>query len=240
MAIHPRARAWLLHSFTALGVVVGLLALVQVFDRDARAAIGWLLVATIIDGVDGPLARSWAVAEALPQIDGHVLDAVVDFLNTVVVPLVFVWRFDMLPHELALPVVSLALFTSALWFSRRDMMTEDGWFKGFPAAWNLVVPTLFLLHDNPVVGAVAVTSLALLQLSPVKFVHPVRVAELRVVTLSFTALWFVSIALLADLSPELPGWGPFALLAGPAYQVLLTVRRTLFSERLPGAEVVTP
>ena len=40
------------------------------------------------------------------------------------------------------------------------MMTDDFWFRGFPAAWNLIAPVMFLMqarttrrrgdHDHPV------------------------------------------------------------------------------------------
>jgi phosphatidylserine synthase len=40
------------------------------------------------------------------------------------------------------------LFVSALWMSRSDQETEDGWFNGFPAEWNMIIPTLFLLHPT--------------------------------------------------------------------------------------------
>ena len=79
-------RAWALHSFTGLGVVVGLFALTAVFSGHPAAAVGWMLVAVLMDGLDGPLARSWGVAEALPEIDGCTLDTVVDYFNCVVVP----------------------------------------------------------------------------------------------------------------------------------------------------------
>jgi phosphatidylcholine synthase len=218
--------AWLVHAITVSGLVAGLLALVAVVEGRASAAIDWLLVATVIDTVDGPLARSWGVAEALPHIDGHVLDTVVDFVGCVVVPLAFLWRFELLPYGLALPVVSVAFVTSALWFARTDMMTDDNWFNGFPTGWNLVVPTLYLMGGAPIVNGLIVMVLALLQLTTVKFVHPGRVVELRPLTLAVTATWVLAIAVLSELH-ELPWWGPAALLVGPMYQAALSVRRTL-------------
>lgn len=218
--------AWLVHAITVSGLVAGLLALVAVIEGHAAAAIEWLIVATVIDTVDGPLARSWGVAESLPQIDGHVLDTVVDFIGTVTVPLAFLWRFEMLPYGLALPVVSVAFVTSALWFARTDMMTEDNWFNGFPTGWNLAVPTLYLMGGAVMVNGVIVMVLAMLQLTDVKFLHPGRVVEHRALTLAVTAAWVVSIAVLAGLG-ELPWWGPGALLIGPIYQAGMSLRRTL-------------
>ncbi|MDQ2825862.1 MAG: hypothetical protein M3Y04_02660 [Actinomycetota bacterium] len=227
---HASARdvrlAWLIHAFTASGLVAGMLALFAVMERRADAAIGWLIVGTLIDTVDGPLARAWGAAEALPQIDGHLLDTVVDFVGCVAVPLAFLWRFDLLPSQVTLPVLSVAFVTSALWFARTDMMTGDNWFNGFPTAWNLVVPTMFLIDGSPVVNGVIVMVLALLQLSNIKFVHPGRVVELRTLTLAITAAWLVSIAVLAGTTDELPWWGPALLLIGPAYQIVISLRRT--------------
>jgi phosphatidylcholine synthase len=219
--------AWLIHVFTALGLVAGVAALLAVFDGHARAAISWLLVAAVIDGVDGPLARAFGVAETLPRIDGAVLDTVVDFVGCVVGPFAFLWRFGMLPHELAFLLVGVGFVTSALWYSRTDMMTEDNWFNGFPAAWNLAVPTMFLLHDSTTVNAVLVIGLCVLQLSSVKFVHPVRVADGQALNMAMTMLWLAAIAAMTELAPQLPLGGRILLLLGPVHQVLITSRRTL-------------
>ena len=59
-----------LHAFTATGVLVGMAALVAVLDGSARMAIIWLLVAQLIDGIDGPLARRLLPDEATTKFDG--------------------------------------------------------------------------------------------------------------------------------------------------------------------------
>jgi len=133
----------------------------------------------------------------------------------------------MLPASIDLQVLAVILFTSSLWYSRTDMMTADHWFNGFPAEWQLVVPTLFLLHGSQIVNAVVLTALGISQLTSIKFVHPVRVVEQRALTLALTTLWLVAIAALVEVSPNLPWWGPVVLLAGPIYQIAITVRRTL-------------
>lgn len=226
-------RAWLVHLFTAGGLVAGLLSLLSVFNGDPTAAIGWLLVGAVMDGVDGPVARAWGVAEALPQIDGCMLDMVVDFVGCVVAPFAFLWRFNMLPSGVDFAVVSIGFVTSALWYARNDQMTADGWFNGFPAGWNLMVPTLFLLGSHPLTNASFVMLLAVLQLTSVKFVHPMRVVELRTVTVAVTVLWIVAIAVMTELSPALPAWGALALWLGPVYQAVLSLRRTVAGDPVP-------
>ena len=220
-------RAWALHSFTGFGVVVGLFALTATFSDHPAAAVGWMLVAVIMDGLDGPLARSWGVAEALPEIDGCTLDTVVDYFNCVVVPVAFVWHFAMLPAALDLPVLAVVMFTSSLWYARTDMMTPDHWFNGFPAEWQLVVPTLYVVSGSQAATVGVLVALAISQLTRIKFVHPVRVAEGRLVNLALTLLWVGAIAVLVDMAPHLPAWGPVVLLVGPAYQIAITIRRTL-------------
>ena len=43
-------------------------------------------LALVVDGIDGPLARRFQVAEVLPRWSGDVLDLVVDFTTYVIVP----------------------------------------------------------------------------------------------------------------------------------------------------------
>jgi phosphatidylcholine synthase len=110
------------------------------------------------------------------------------------------------------------------------MMTADNWFNGFPAEWQLVVPTLFIVGAAAAACVGVLVALSISQLTRIKFVHPVRVAERRALTLALTLLWVVAIAVLVEMVPNLPPWGPVVLLVGPAYQIAITVRRTLADE----------
>ena len=189
---HQRA-AWGVHLFTALGAAVGMLALEAVFRGDARQAMLYLLATQLIDGVDGPLARQLDMAKAAPRVDGYVLDLVIDFFTCVVVPAAFLHEFGLLPDGISMAFVSVIVLLSAIWFSRTDMMTEDLWFNGFPATWNLVAPTLLILDTPKVVNAIACIVLCALMLTDVKFPHPVRSSGPRPATLTFTVAWLVGL-----------------------------------------------
>ena len=63
--------AWGVHIFTATGVIVGLLALVAIVDRNWRGALLLNFVAVLIDTVDGSLARIVRVKEVLPDSMGE-------------------------------------------------------------------------------------------------------------------------------------------------------------------------
>jgi phosphatidylcholine synthase len=145
----------MLHVFTTLGVIVGMLALEAVFNNRAKAAIIYLLLTQVIDGIDGPIARGIDIVKTVPKIDGYVLDLVIDYVTCVLVPAAFMHRFGMLPQAISLPVVCLVVFLSAMWFSRTDMMTDDNWFRGFPSTWNLVIPTLYVINMGRWPNAIA-------------------------------------------------------------------------------------
>jgi phosphatidylcholine synthase len=186
-------RAWAVHLFTTLGALVGMLALEAVFERRAKAVMIYLLLTQVIDGIDGPMARQIDIVTTVPKIDGYVLDLVIDYVTCVIVPAAFLHEFDLLPRGASLPLACLIVFLSAIWFSRTDMMTEDNWFNGFPATWNLIAPSMFILHTPQWANAVAVVGLCALMMTNVKFPHPVRSQGMRTVTLGFTTAWLAAL-----------------------------------------------
>lgn len=226
----PSARsvriAMAIHALTASGVVLGLFGIVAVLDGDAKAALLWLVAAQVLDGVDGPLARAYNVRSFAPRVDGYVLDLVVDYVTTVVIPVAFLYQFRLLPPDVSLLLCGLVLFTAALWFARTDMVTTDHWFNGFPATWNLIIPPLFLLESPTWVNALVVVAFCALTLSNVKFVHPVQVSSDRPVTLAVTVAWLAAMTALIVLYPSSPGWLEALLVIGPLYHTWITVRRT--------------
>ena len=199
------AAAWAVHLFTASGVVLAFLALAAVDRAEWRLALVWLLAALAVDGVDGTLARAAKVREVLPRIDGEAFDLIVDYLNYVFVPVLFIVRAGLVPEPLALPLAAAMLLSSVYVFVRRDMKTEDNYFRGFPALWNVVALYLFAAQPGPAAGAAVVVLLSVLSFAPVRFVHPFRVREwqpwLRIIAL----LW--ALTTLALLWPE---WSPEA------------------------------
>lgn len=229
-------RGWLVHCATALGAVCGMMGLISVSDHNAKAALLWLVVAQVLDGIDGPVARAWNVQSSVPRIDGYILDLVIDFVTCAVVPILFMYEFNMMPDKTSLLVGAFLLFSSALWFSRTDMMTPDHWFNGFPAVWNLVIPTIFLIQGttptalNQWINLVICVVLALTQLTNLKFVHPIQVRKFRAMTLTFFVAWLISMTWLTIL---LPGDADFiskvGLMVPALYQLGLMVWRTFLA-----------
>jgi phosphatidylcholine synthase len=219
--------AWGVHLLTASGVVVGLLALLATVAGRPREALLWLVVALVIDGLDGPLARMFGTGTHAAKVDGMVLDLVVDYIPYVVVPALFMVQFQMLPAQVEVLGAAVVMFTSLYCFARADMKARDKYFVGFPATWNLVVFVLFLLDTPGWFNLLAVVVLGALTFTDVKFVHPVRVRELRVLTLPVTVAWLGAIVYLIVVYPAAPGWARGILVAGVLYQGFLTLRRTV-------------
>jgi phosphatidylcholine synthase len=200
--------AWLVHLLTASGAVLALLALAAIERESWRAALLLLLAALAIDAVDGSLARLARVKQRLPRIDGATLDLVVDYLNYVFVPVIFIWRAGLVPGPLA-PALAAAIVLSSLYvFARSDMKTDDGYFRGFPALWNIVAVYLFAIQPGPGAGAIAVAALVALTFAPVHFVHPFRVRDYGRWPPLLALVWAGSTAPLLW-----PGWSESARLA---------------------------
>jgi phosphatidylcholine synthase len=197
------AAAWLVHLFTASGVVIAFLALEAIWRGEWRLALLWLLAALAVDGIDGTLARWARVKEHVPRIDGEAFDLIVDYLNYVFVPAIFICRAGLVPDAMALPLAASILLSSVYVFVRRDMKTSDNYFRGFPALWNVVALYLFVTQPGAAVGAAVVAILAVLSFAPIRFVHPFRVRDFQPWLQIAAVLWTI-----ATLALLWPGWNP--------------------------------
>jgi phosphatidylcholine synthase len=192
-----RLAAWAVHLFTATGVVIALLAIAAVERGDLRGALLWLLAALVIDGVDGALARGARVAERLPQIDGAALDLIIDYLNYVLVPALLILKGGFLPEALAVPLCAAILVSALYVFVRRDMKTDDGYFRGFPALWNVVAFYFVLVPIGEWLAAGIVAGLVVLTFAPVHVVHPFRAEDSKLLAPAAATVWAFSTLIMA-------------------------------------------
>lgn len=232
-----RAAAWMVHLFTASGVVIAFLALTAIDQGEWRTALLWLLAALAIDGVDGSLARAAKVKQHVPRIDGEAFDLIVDYLNYVFVPTVLICRAGLVPEALALPLAAAILLSSVYVFVRRDMKTADNYFRGFPALWNVVALYLFAARPGPEAGAAVVVLFAILSFAPIRFVHPFRVRDYQPWLKLLAILWAA-----ATLALLWPGWSSaearawlIASLAAAASLLALGLVRTVKGAPRPPA-----
>lgn len=200
--------AFAIHVLTASGAALALIALILATGGHWAMMFACLGLALIVDGVDGPLARALRVKDVLPRWDGAGLDFVVDFTTYVFVPAYAIAASGLLPDGFGVPAAALIVITGALYFADRSMKTDDNYFRGFPAVWNVIAFYLYVLMPPSWIAAIAIVALAALTFVPVRFVHPLRVQRLRWLNIAMMAAWAVLalIAVLANLSP-----GPYVV-----------------------------
>jgi phosphatidylcholine synthase len=236
-----RGGAWLVHSFTTLGIVAAMLALRDVLVGKPDYAIVWLLLTLLIDGVDGPIARAMEVEKRVPGIDGFLLDLIIDYVTCVVVPACFMYQFEVVPqNNFGIAVLCVMVFTSAIWFARKDMMTEDNWFRGFPAAWNIVGPLMFLLEARTWIGATITLVLSVLCLSNMPYPHIARARYLRPYTIVGATCWIGGVSIGALTYPHHYYFVRVMLIVGSAYFVALAGIRALHDRRERQAVTAVP
>jgi phosphatidylcholine synthase len=207
------AAAWAVHVLTASGALVGLAALLEVAAGRLRAAALLMLVGLFIDSVDGTLARAARVSEVVPRIDGRRLDDIVDYLNYVIVPAVFLVAAGAVAHW---AVAGAAVLASAYGFSQEDAKTEDEFFLGFPSYWNVLAIYLWGLGIGPGAGSALVLGFAAAVFVPIKYLYPSRTPVLRRTTAIGAAVWLAlivfAVASRSDAGDPLPASNPLAQL----------------------------
>ena len=209
---------WLVHALTASGALVAYIALTAVIQGNFRVAFLWLTVATVIDAVDGLLARLARVKERAPMLDGARLDDIVDYLTFVFVPAFAIQQAGLLPTGItAWIVVAAMLLSSAFGFSRADAKTTDHFFTGFPSYWNIVAVYLVALQLPAVINAGFLLLCAAGVFVPIGYVYPSRTVQLRRLTILAGIVWGAMIVAIIWLLPTPPRWLVLTSLAYPMY-----------------------
>lgn len=227
------AGAYLVHVYTASGVLLAALALHASFAGRPRDALLWLAGAVVVDATDGALARLADVGRLAGSIDGARLDDIVDYLTFVAVPLVVLWQGDALPARWAWLPIGSVLLASALGFARQDAKTADHFFTGFPSYWNIVAVYALAWQWSPEVTGLLLVVLALLVFVPVRYIYPSRTPDFRRLTLVLTSLWGVQILSLIWWLDAAPRWLLWSAVAYPVYYVALSLYLHLRGRRHP-------
>lgn len=221
------------HMLTASGAVFAMLALLAAANAKWDIMFLWLVVAFAVDGIDGPLARKFDVQKNAPEIDGVLLDLIIDYLTYVFIPAFALFASGLLPGWTGWVAIIIVTFASAVYFADTRMKTNDYSFRGFPGCWNMVVIVLFSIEPNFWVSLGIITLLAVSMFLPVKFVHPVRTKRWRAVTLPIAMAWvlFAGWAAWVDFDPQ--SWAIWGLTLTSAYLCLAgLVQQLVYKEAL--------
>ncbi len=220
--------SWLVHAYTASGVVLAFLTVIAVMEGDTVRGLWLFLAAMVVDGTDGMLARWIEVKRHVPWFDGALLDNIVDYITYAFMPMVLLWSAGYLGEGTSATVLAvIPLLASAYQFCRVDAKTDDHLFLGFPSYWNIAAFYVVVLDLEPAAVAVTLLVCAALVFVPIGYVYPSRTATLQIPTLVLTCLWLVGYAvLLTQLPDPSPVWLTISV-AYVVYYVALSLYLTL-------------
>lgn len=224
----PRTKALLVHLFTATGAVLSMLAMLAAAEEEWSMMFLWLVVALIVDGIDGPLARHYHVKVNWPTYDGVLLDLIIDYLTYVFIPAFALFQSGLLPGWTGWLAIIVITYASVIYFVDTRMKTRDNSFAGFPACWNMVVLVLFALQPNFYLMTAIIVALAASMFTNLKFVHPVRTERWRWLTLPVAIAWvlFAARAAWVDFAPgDIAHWG---LALSSVYLLLVGIVQQIF------------
>jgi phosphatidylcholine synthase len=234
--------AWLVHCYTALGLVAAAGMAVFIVRGDAesfRWAIALMIAATFIDSTDGWLARRARAKEVLPRFDGSRLDDIIDFQTYASLPLLFIWRAGILPNDLSWWLLA-PLLASVYGFSQSNAKTsganasgaetshsEEYFFVGFPSYWNVVAIYLYWLRPPVWLALALIIALALLTFVPSLYLYASRGGRLSRLTNALCAVWGVLLAMIVAGVFDNPKPFIWASLALPIYYFVVSWAITL-------------
>jgi phosphatidylcholine synthase len=210
-------KALAVHLLTASGAVFAMLAMLAAVDAKWSLMFLWLVVAFFVDGIDGPLARRYDVKTNAPVFDGVLLDLIIDYLTYVFIPAYALYGSGLMNGWSGWAAIIIITFASAMYFADSRMKTVDYSFSGFPGCWNMVVLVLFALKPHWAICLLLVSVLAATMFISVKFVHPVRTARWRMITLPMALAWtgFAGWAAWVDFHPG--SWAHYGLVVTSIY-----------------------
>lgn len=205
-SLGAKTAGWLVHAYTMTGSVLALLMVHLSYEGEVQAVLWLFLVAMVVDGTDGFLARHFRVKTVVPGLDGALLDNIVDYLTYAFAPMVLLWANGYLPGGVAGGVcAAVPLLASCYQFCRSDAKTDDHFFLGFPSYWNVVAFYVVVLGLGPTTTAVLLGIFAVLVFVPVKYVYPSRTAQLWALNMTMVTLWLGLFAWITATLPD-PDW----------------------------------
>lgn len=226
-----RYKALGVHLLTATGAVLSMLALLAAVEENWSAMFSWLIVALVVDAVDGPLARRYLVKVNWPTYDGVLMDLIIDYLTYVFIPAYALFASGLLPGWTGWVVIIVITFASALYFADTRMKTKDNSFAGFPACRNMVAIVIFALRPDFWVTLAVVVVLAGAMFTPLKFIHPVRTERWRGLSLPMALAWtfFAGWAAWVDFHPQ--SWAHWGLVVTSVYLMVAGILQQIVPQR---------
>jgi phosphatidylcholine synthase len=222
-----RIKALSVHLLTATGAVLSMLAMLAAVEEKWSMMFLWLVLALLVDGIDGPLARRYEVEVNWPTYDGVLMDLIVDYLTYVFIPAYALFKSGLLPGWTGWIAIIVIVYGSVIYFADTRMKTKDKSFAGFPACWNMVVLVLFAIQPSQGIILGLIIALTITMFTNLKFVHPVRTERWRSVTLPVAIAWVVFAGWAAWVEFNPGTWAHWGLVATSLYLILAGIAQQI-------------
>ncbi len=219
-------RAWAVHAYTSLGIVLGFLALVALVEGRVRDALLLLLIGNLVDGTDGPLARWAHVLKWTPTFSGRKLDDIIDYLNYGLLPIFACYLFGLVTGPY-LGTLCFVLVAAIYGFCQEGAKTDDKYFTGFPNYWNVIVFYMYFLNLPMAANALILVIFGVMVFVPVKYVSS-QTKPFRPLTLGLLFIWLMMVINLIATYPESNPTLVYVSLFMPAYYIGISLYLTYF------------
>jgi phosphatidylcholine synthase len=206
-------------------------AMLAAVESDWQVMFLWLVLALLVDGIDGPLARRYDTPKNFPIYDGVLMDLIVDYLTYVFIPAYALFKSGLLPGWTGWLAIIVICYGSVIYFADTRMKTKDKSFAGFPACWNMVVLVLFAVEPSQNTILAVVILLTITMFLNLKFVHPTRTKRWREVTLPVSIAWVIFAAWAAWVNFSEGTWAHWGLIATSIYLCVAGIAQQIIPAR---------
>ncbi|MGV8986602.1 MAG: CDP-alcohol phosphatidyltransferase family protein [Cypionkella sp.] len=226
-----RIKALLVHLLTATGTILSMLAMLSAVQGKWSMMFLWLVVALVVDGIDGPLARRYDTTKNWPLYDGVLMDLIIDYLTYVFIPAYALFTKGMLPVWTGGIAVMVIIYGSVIYFSDTRMKTKDKSFAGFPACWNMVVLVFFAIDPPQAVVLATVIALTIAMFLNLKFIHPTRTPRWHRLNLATAIFWLACAAQAAWVDFNEGFFVHWGLILSSLYLIFAGIAQQIFPEK---------
>lgn len=206
-----RIYAWLVHLFTSLGAVFGILAIIFSIEAAKASSTGDLfsyhsniklslysiIIAVFIDAIDGSLARLVDIKKLAP-LDGALLDNIIDFTTYSIVPCIWIYVSGIVSQGWLIPIIVMITISSSYQFCQLNAKTDDHFFVGFPSYWNVIAIFMLCFQSPQWINEIIIIVLAVFSFIPIKYIYLSRTEYIsdakavKIFTFLFTMLAAIS------------------------------------------------
>ncbi|OEZ33155.1 phosphatidylcholine synthase [Francisella endosymbiont of Amblyomma maculatum] len=176
--------AWLVHLFTSLGAVFGILAIIFSIEAAKTILLGQtdlhhyyiklsmfsIIMAIFIDSIDGSLARLVDIKKLAP-LDGSLLDNIIDFTTYSIVPCIWIYVSAIVSQQWLIPIIIMITISSSYQFCQLNAKTNDHFFVGFPSYWNVIVIYMLCFQSSQLINEITIIILSIFSFIPIKYIY---------------------------------------------------------------------